>query len=69
MKEYNVHHRWWPKRDYKTPLEKAFRELPENKVRMRVDDHRKLHATTEPPKKPSIESMRLAVQRSKEQAA
>ena len=58
------HHLMYPKRDYSQPVEKAYRELPENKVQMCRHEHNELHATQEPPLKPSIETMAEAVLRS-----
>lgn len=57
----NVHHKMWPKRDYTTPIEREFRELPENKERMCMQEHDLLHQTERPPQKPDRETMLLAI--------
>lgn len=53
----NVHHEYWPRRDYKDPTSKAFRELVINKTVMCHQAHDTLHFTTRPPKKPSRAKM------------
>lgn len=57
----DVHHEFYPRHDYRTQIEKAFRELPENKQRMCRQQHNDIHATGDIPEKPSIEEMRLAI--------
>lgn len=57
----DIHHTKYPRRDYRTPLEREFRELPENKVRMCRAEHDELHASEFPPPKPSREVMLGAV--------
>lgn len=57
----DVHHDYYPKRDYRTQIEKQFRELPENKQRMCRQQHNDIHATNGNPEKPSLEEMRLAI--------
>lgn len=52
----DTHHLMWPKRDYKTPVERRYRELPENKVQLCRDLH-DLEHYQEPPEKPSREEM------------
>ena len=56
---YNTHHLAWPRRSYKTALEKEFRRL--HTVRICVEWHKLIHATTVAPKKPSVEAMRVAI--------
>lgn len=63
--ETNRHHLYWPKRDYRSPTEKAFRSLPCNIVEMNVNDHRILHLVMEPPTKPTFVEMTVAIQRHK----
>lgn len=57
----NTHHRYWPKRRYTTSVERAFRELPDNKVDLCMDEHRELHATEAPPHKPTRNEMLQAL--------
>lgn len=57
----DVHHKYFPRRSYRTPLEKEFRELPENKVVICRQLHNDEHATIEPPDKPPISEMRQRV--------
>lgn len=57
----NEHHLYWPARDYKTEIENEFRELPENKVQLCMYDHDMLHVQQEPPQKPTLETMIVAL--------
>jgi len=57
----NEHHIYYPKKRYTTGIERQFRELPENRVQMCLDEHRELHATQRPPEKPSREIMLQAI--------
>ena len=57
----SLHHVYWPRRNYTTPLEKRFRNLPENKELLPRCEHDELHATTEPPEKPSHAFMESVV--------
>lgn len=57
------HHLFWPRRDYKTPLQKKFRNLPCNIVLLEIDEHTELHRTTPPPKMPERSAMQLAIER------
>lgn len=59
----NRHHLWYPRRDYKTALERKFRNLPCNIVELSVPIHNMIHAYCEPPKKPPANDMRAALQR------
>lgn len=61
----STHHEYWPRSDFTTPLEKSFRELPENKFDICRQMHDEIHAFDEPPIKPSIEVMREAVTQSR----
>lgn len=57
----NIHHIYWPAADYKTDIEKEFRELPENKVALCMQEHDEIHRTELPPEKPDRETMLLAI--------
>ena len=59
----NTHHLYFPANSYQTPLERLFRELPENKEQMCMYEHQLLHELTEAPKKPSLEEMLRALGR------
>jgi len=56
----DVHHLYWPQNRYRTQLEKEFRELDENKVRICRAEHNELH-DVRPPEHPFHEEMRAAV--------
>lgn len=58
------HHIYFPKGFYKTVIEQAFRNLPENILTMCRADHDELHATTPPPEKPPRSAMIEAIARS-----
>ncbi len=47
------HHLFHPRADYTSPLEKEFRELPENQVQIAEEIHRCIHRHQSPPAKPS----------------
>jgi len=51
------HHLYYPRRAYKTRIEKRFRNMAVNVVEMCVNEHRTLHDEEEPPVKPSREEM------------
>lgn len=57
-----THHLWFSKRNYKTVIEKAFRELPENKESLPRCQHEALHRTTEAPEKPPLDNMIDAIE-------
>lgn len=57
----DVHHKEWPRRAYSTPLEKEYRELEDNKELTCRDRHNEIHATQQPPEKPSHEEMNAAI--------
>lgn len=57
----DVHHVWWPRRKYRSQVERQFRELPENKEVLCREAHDDLHATTRPPVKPPREVMIRAI--------
>lgn len=55
------HHIFWPESDYRTPLEKEFRELPGNRVPMCKGQEVILHESGEKPPKPTSNVMRFCV--------
>ncbi len=57
----NTHHLYYPRHDYKTKVERIFRDLPENKVQLCMDEHDEIHATELPPVKPPRDEMLLAI--------
>lgn len=56
----DTHHLYWPRRRYTSSVERQFRQLPENQAELCRNVHSELHATEQPPKKPSRAAM-LAV--------
>jgi hypothetical protein len=61
----DVHHLFFPRRDYRKGLAREFRELEENKVRICRAEHERRHATEPIPEKPSADEMRTAIALSK----
>ncbi len=57
----DLHHLYFPRRDYKTNVEKQFRNLPENKEQLCRAEHNERHATEPPPLKPSRDEMLGAI--------
>jgi hypothetical protein len=57
----SVHHLYFPRYEYKTELEKTFRSLAVNTMRLCRQRHDELHATEEPPEKPSEYEMATTV--------
>lgn len=57
----DTHHLYWPRRRYTAGVEKAFRDLPENKVELCRAEHSDLHAREKPPEKPSRSEMIEAI--------
>jgi hypothetical protein len=55
-----VHHLYYPHKLYKTVVEKAFRELPINKIRLPRCEHDKIELEGPPPK-PNEEYMEAMV--------
>lgn len=55
------HHLWWPRRDYKTDIERRFRGLPCNVVELQHDTHLLIHEYQEPPTKPLPMEMARAI--------
>lgn len=57
----DTHHVFYPSGDYITPVERLFRNIPENKVEICRREHEDVHATEQPPLKPSYDVMEHAV--------
>lgn len=57
----DTHHTYYPRNIYNTAIEKAFRELPDNKEQLCRCEHSDIHATELPPEKPSVSEMRAAL--------
>lgn len=57
----NLHHLFYPRRNYTTSLEKQFRADPRNILRMCRREHEQLHYRENPPEKPSIQEMQVFV--------
>lgn len=57
----DIHHTIFPRRNYKTKIEKKFRELDVNKVRICRLAHNALHATGIMPPKPTRDEMCEAI--------
>jgi hypothetical protein len=57
----DVHHLYFPRVAYQTPTEKRFRQLDENKVRICRALHDAEHALEDPPLKPDVEIMQMAI--------
>jgi hypothetical protein len=57
----DVHHLFYPRKDYRTSTERQFRELDENKVRVCRAVHDNEHALWLIPDKPDLEIMRMAI--------
>jgi hypothetical protein len=58
----DLHHKFWPRSEYKTGVEKAFRQLGENVVQICRAEHDLEHAVSDPPDKPDREIMLMAIQ-------
>lgn len=58
----DIHHLYHPRSDYKKPVDREFRNLDENKVRMCRNLHNIEHSVFEPPTKPDREIMKLAIE-------
>lgn len=54
----DLHHEAWPRRAYRTKLERDFRNDVLNKVIICRAEHDDIHATTPPPQKPTVKQMR-----------
>lgn len=53
----DLHHDYWPRRDYKTKVEKEFRGLQINERMICRALHNTIHATQMPPIKPTRDQM------------
>lgn len=51
------HHLFWPRRKYRDKTSRDFKNLPDNKVDLCRQVHDDIHATEQPPKKPSRNEM------------
>jgi hypothetical protein len=56
-----VHHTFWERRAYQTPIERTFRGLGALMVPLWINTHKDLHHFVEPPKKPSREAMLITL--------
>lgn len=63
MKGMTRHHLFWPRTDYKTALERKFREHPLTSVELPEETHRLVHMYQDPPRKPSREFMEQFLRR------
>ena len=57
----DTHHRYYYRRNYRTKVERIFRELPENQEVICRFRHDEIHANEEPPEKPSRDFMLGAI--------
>lgn len=57
----DTHHLYFPRRAYRSRVEKQYRELPPHKVEICRNDHNELHATELPPTKPPYNEMVRAI--------
>ena len=54
-RDFNCHHLFWQRANFKTPLEKQLRNHRLLKTPLYVDVHKDLHADLPPPPKPNAE--------------
>ena len=59
----NTHHLFWPSSQYKTPLERKFRELDCMKVEIDLHAHELYNKLNAWPPKPTTEQMEFAIAR------
>lgn len=57
----DTHHVYFPASDYKTWVEKTFRNLPDNKMTVCRAVHNAIHRLESPPPKPSRDEMLRAI--------
>jgi len=55
------HHLYWPRRNYQTELEQAFREKPEHIIQICACAEWLIHNAMRPPEKPPVEEMIVAL--------
>ena len=60
------HHEVWPRRDYKTGVEKRYRRLGVNIVQLCRSEHEEIHAGP-PPEKPSRDEMLQAINEARDE--
>jgi len=63
MKGIDRHHIYYPRKWYKTKLEKKFRNHPDNVIFIDKMFHRAIHLADSPPPKPSADYMRQFLDR------
>jgi hypothetical protein len=56
------HHIWYPRDEYRTKLERRFRNLPLFVVSMESEAHKFLHIYNDPPRKPDKNLMAKMIQ-------
>lgn len=57
----DTHHLYHPASNYRTKIEKKYRELPSHKVQLCRNEHNEIHATQEAPTKPDRNEMLRAI--------
>jgi hypothetical protein len=57
----DTHHLFYPRRDYRTRVEREFRELPVNKEQICRSEHDERHAVEPVPQKPTKQEMLGAI--------
>lgn len=62
----DIDHKYFPKRAYKTEVEREFRELDENKTKVCRRLHDQRHATERIPEKPDLDFMKRAIRRARQ---
>lgn len=65
----DVHHKWFPRHEYTTPTEKKFRNLECNVVRGICRCMHDLEHLKRPPRKPTLEVMRQAIENARSRVA
>lgn len=59
--DFNKHHSMYPKSRFKSPIEKAYKNMGGMVLPTVLQPHRELHARSQPPIKPSAQLMTYAV--------
>lgn len=62
----DIHHKYWPRRDYRTQVERQFRSLDINKVKICRAMHNEIHASRRKSDKPPREGMLRAIKEEQE---